>query len=92
MRLEHRVVPDSPWFWTDDTEMALSIGECLLLEGTIDPDLLARRFADPGGEPGVSDPVGRSSVPCGCRMGRGAAPGGLLLVLLFAPLLRRRRA
>ena len=40
-----RVVPDGPWFWTDDTEMALAICEVLDAEGEIDRDRLAAAFA-----------------------------------------------
>jgi ADP-ribosylglycohydrolase len=35
-----------PWAFTDDTAMALSIFEVLQEHGGIDPDALARRFAD----------------------------------------------
>ncbi len=46
MRIARREVPRSPWFWTDDTAMALSIFEVLRERGAIDEDLLARRFAE----------------------------------------------
>ncbi|HEY3446656.1 MAG TPA: ADP-ribosylglycohydrolase family protein [Myxococcales bacterium] len=45
-RIEGRSLPEAPWRWTDDTEMALSVVEELGAKGTIDPDSLARRFAD----------------------------------------------
>ncbi|MBL8741074.1 MAG: ADP-ribosylglycohydrolase family protein [Myxococcales bacterium] len=44
-RLEQRVVPDAPWPYTDDTEMALSVVEVLIKFGRIDQDELALRFA-----------------------------------------------
>lgn len=39
-----RALPAGPWFWTDDTEMALAIVEVLDAHGGIDRDLLARVF------------------------------------------------
>lgn len=39
-------LPATPWSWTDDTEMACSIVDMLHHQGGIDPDLLARQFAD----------------------------------------------
>src|SRR5947209_19972441 len=45
-RILRRELPDTPWFYTDDTEMALSIVEILHERGEIEHDLLARRFAD----------------------------------------------
>src|SRR5690349_69102 len=45
-RILRRELPDTPWFYTDDTEMALSIVEIIQEHGAIDQDLLARRFAD----------------------------------------------
>jgi ADP-ribosylglycohydrolase len=45
-RVARREIPRSPWFWTDDTAMALSIFEILRERGAIDEDLLARRFAE----------------------------------------------
>lgn len=42
----HRVLPDGPWPYTDDTEMALAIAETLDDHGSIDQDVLAQRFAD----------------------------------------------
>ena len=41
-----RELPRAPWFWTDDTAMGLSVFEALEAHGRIDPDDLARRFAD----------------------------------------------
>jgi ADP-ribosylglycohydrolase len=38
-------LPTRPWRWTDDTHMALSIVETLELDGRIDTDRLAARFA-----------------------------------------------
>lgn len=40
-----RVLPQAPWRYTDDTEMALSIVELLEERGEIDQDDLAMRFA-----------------------------------------------
>src|SRR5262249_12742134 len=45
-RISHRELPQEPWTYTDDTEMALSIVEVLRERGTIDQNLLAARFAD----------------------------------------------
>src|SRR5215831_12309714 len=44
-RIARRELPDAPWTYTDDTEMALSIVEMLNERGGIDQDLLALRFA-----------------------------------------------
>lgn len=44
--IERRAVPRAPWHWTDDTAMALSVVETLVACGRIDPDSLARRFAE----------------------------------------------
>jgi ADP-ribosylglycohydrolase len=44
--VERREIPRSPWFWTDDTAMGLSIFEILREHGTIDRNLLALRFAE----------------------------------------------
>jgi len=38
-------LPKSPWKWTDDTHMALSVVECLEKHGHIDQDELAGMFA-----------------------------------------------
>lgn len=43
--IARRIVPDAPWAYTDDTEMALSIAEALEQRGHIDPDELALAFA-----------------------------------------------
>ena len=45
-RISRRELPAAPWTYTDDTEMALSIVEILIERGSIDQDLLAKRFAD----------------------------------------------
>jgi hypothetical protein len=44
-RIARRELPDTPWTYTDDTEMALSVVEILKERGSIDQDLLAKRFA-----------------------------------------------
>lgn len=44
-RIMHRDVPVAPWYYTDDTEMALSVVECLQEHDGIDPDVLALGFA-----------------------------------------------
>src|SRR5262245_32482108 len=41
-----RALPASPWGYTDDTEMALSIVATLRQHGEIDQDALARSFAE----------------------------------------------
>jgi ADP-ribosylglycohydrolase len=38
-------LPDAPWEWTDDTEMACSVVAHLRARGAIDPDRLAVEFA-----------------------------------------------
>ena len=43
--LAHRWLPAGPWFWTDDTAMALSLVAVLHRHGRVDQDALARRFA-----------------------------------------------
>jgi ADP-ribosylglycohydrolase len=43
--IEKRAVPAPPWFFTDDTVMALSILEILAELQEINPDALARSFA-----------------------------------------------
>ncbi|WP_329462634.1 ADP-ribosylglycohydrolase family protein [Streptomyces sp. NBC_01431] len=45
-RLKNRELPDGPWQWTDDTEMACSVLAVLAAKGRIDQDALARSFAD----------------------------------------------
>lgn len=50
-KLTNRELPDPPWGYSDDTNMALSIYENLRLHGEIDRDELARSFVrhyDPG--------------------------------------------
>lgn len=44
-RIHERAVPEPPWTYTDDTEMAISIVEILEEKGVIDQDDLATRFA-----------------------------------------------
>ncbi|MCB9865175.1 MAG: ADP-ribosylglycohydrolase family protein [Phycisphaerales bacterium] len=44
-RIPYREAPDGPWFYTDDTVMALSIVDVLAEHGQIEPDTLARLFA-----------------------------------------------
>ena len=44
-KIEDRVLPPTPWPYTDDTEMALSIVDVLRRIGRIDPDALAQAFA-----------------------------------------------
>lgn len=43
--LRDRHLPDAPWPWTDDTEMACSIHQLLEQRGEVDQDALARSFA-----------------------------------------------
>lgn len=43
---EQRIVPPAPWYWTDDTNMALSIYAVLQSDGAIDPTRLAQDFLD----------------------------------------------
>jgi ADP-ribosylglycohydrolase len=57
--LEARRVPPTPWWWTDDTEMACSVFAVLDRYGSIDQDALAASFAehhdfDRGYGPGVN--------------------------------------
>ena len=40
-----RALPDPPWTYTDDTQMALSLVATLAQDGTLDQDRLALRFA-----------------------------------------------
>lgn len=44
--LRRREVPDDPWQWTDDTEMACSVVAVLGSHRRIDQDALAHAFAD----------------------------------------------
>lgn len=46
MWLAHRVLPDRPWFYTDDTMMAWSIVDVLDAHGRIDQEELGRCFAE----------------------------------------------
>jgi diguanylate cyclase (GGDEF)-like protein len=41
----NRELPAAPWYWTDDTQMAISVVEELKLRDWIDQDYLARRMA-----------------------------------------------
>uniref|UniRef100_A0AAU2V1W8 ADP-ribosylglycohydrolase family protein n=1 Tax=Streptomyces sp. NBC_00003 TaxID=2903608 RepID=A0AAU2V1W8_9ACTN len=43
--LKRRELPDGPWQWTDDTEMACSVLAVLASHGRIDQDALALSFA-----------------------------------------------
>ncbi len=43
--IEARLLPSSPWYWTDDTMMAISIYDCLENHGQIKADILAKMFA-----------------------------------------------
>lgn len=44
-RIAGQVAPPPPWFYTDDTAMALSIVRCLHLQEGVESDFLARSFA-----------------------------------------------
>ncbi|MFE9425703.1 ADP-ribosylglycohydrolase family protein [Kitasatospora sp. NPDC006697] len=44
--LRERRLPDGPWPWTDDTEMACSVLSVLREDGSVDPGKLAGRFAE----------------------------------------------
>ncbi|MFI6645121.1 ADP-ribosylglycohydrolase family protein [Streptomyces sp. NPDC050504] len=44
--LKRREVPQGPWQWTDDTEMACSVLAVLAAHDRIDQDALARSFAE----------------------------------------------
>ncbi|MFH9013606.1 ADP-ribosylglycohydrolase family protein [Streptomyces sp. NPDC017943] len=62
--LKRREVPDGPWQWTDDTEMACSVVAVLAAHHRIDQDALARSFAehhdaDRGYGPAVGRLLGR---------------------------------
>ena len=67
-RISRRELPDAPWTYTDDTEMALSIVEILEERGNIDQDLLAKRFADRM-QPHRNYGQGAYAVLCGVRDG-----------------------
>ncbi len=45
-RIDARTLPEGPWPYTDDTQMALSIVAILHQHGTIDQDKLAHSFAE----------------------------------------------
>src|SRR5258706_4102277 len=45
-RLASRIIRSAPWQWTDDTNMALSIVECLRDWEEIDQQALAESFAE----------------------------------------------
>jgi ADP-ribosylglycohydrolase len=51
--IAERSLPSTPWFWTDDTAMALSVYECLEIHTQIVSDDLAQRFA----KHYINDPV-----------------------------------
>ncbi|MFJ4966285.1 ADP-ribosylglycohydrolase [Streptomyces sp. ADI96-02] len=44
--LKQRALPDGPWQWTDDTEMACSVLSVLAAHARVDQDALARSFAE----------------------------------------------
>lgn len=44
--LEHRELPPTPWEWTDDTAMAISVVDVLEAHQGIDRDALAHAFAE----------------------------------------------
>ncbi|WP_030563125.1 ADP-ribosylglycohydrolase family protein [Streptomyces aureocirculatus] len=44
--LKRRELPEGPWPWTDDTEMACSVLAVLVTHGRIDQDALAGSFAE----------------------------------------------
>ncbi|MFJ9037679.1 ADP-ribosylglycohydrolase family protein [Streptomyces sp. NPDC102406] len=43
--LKRQELPDAPWQWTDDTEMACSVVAVLAAHGRVDQDALAHSFA-----------------------------------------------
>ncbi|HTE19940.1 MAG TPA: ADP-ribosylglycohydrolase family protein, partial [Armatimonadota bacterium] len=43
--IQRRVMPDPPWGYTDDTEMALSVFASLRCHGLVDQEFLAASFA-----------------------------------------------
>lgn len=43
--IESRAMPKSPWRWTDDTAMAISVVNVLFTLGEIQPETLAKAFA-----------------------------------------------
>lgn len=44
--IPQRELPPAPWYWTDDTNMALTIVESLSKYGKIDQDFLAKSFVN----------------------------------------------
>jgi ADP-ribosylglycohydrolase len=44
--IEQRQLPPTPWRYTDDTEMALGLFECLVRHGRVQQDALAKIFAE----------------------------------------------
>ncbi len=46
LRIREQQVPPSPWWYTDDSAMAISIFQCLHEHGAIERDHLATLFAD----------------------------------------------
>jgi ADP-ribosylglycohydrolase len=44
--IAQRALPSTPWRWTDDTQMAISIVDVLERYGTIDQDVLALQFGE----------------------------------------------
>jgi ADP-ribosylglycohydrolase len=44
--LKRRELPEGPWQWTDDTEMACSVVAVLVAHGRVDQDALAQSFAE----------------------------------------------
>jgi len=45
-RIVEREMPEGPWRWTDDTQMAVSVVEVLEQHGHVEAQDLARRFAE----------------------------------------------
>jgi len=46
LRMRERQIPPSPWWYTDDTAMAISVFQCLSERGEIERDHLAQLFAE----------------------------------------------
>jgi ADP-ribosylglycohydrolase len=68
-RIRDRELAARPWPYTDDTEMALSIVEVLVEAGSIDQDLLVRRFAERM-QVGRGYGQGTYAILCGVKEGR----------------------
>jgi ADP-ribosylglycohydrolase len=68
-KIRDRIVPPSPWRYTDDTEMAISVVEVLSDKGVIDQDLLADRFAKRM-EDNRGYGAGTYELLCGVRVGQ----------------------